>query len=632
MNDLPRLPRWFLLLPMLAIAAWWPIAPYWQSDDFLALHYARDFGNVLHDFVGPQYGAADVWLFYRPLITLSFWFDGLVAGADPFFSHLSNVLAHGAGALLVGLLWRRFLPDGHAFLAGLIWSVMPGHVGAIAWAVGRVDSHTTVWCLLALWSFVRYCDRRELGQRAALWPALAATALALMSKESAFVLPALASVLACCRARGAVATRLLTAARRSAPLWLLFAGYLVFRWLVLGRLGGYLAASYDAATMARGLGSYLANAVAPLRWIGGDSLGALAPWLAGLALVLPIGALLLAPRRALLAALLFAVAAAPLAAFLAGADNVHNLRYLYLPSVVLAGLLAAPGRIAVALVLLAFGAPFVQVRAEQIDADRESARMHTAIRRQADGGAGDPMFVAGMPHANPGGTAVQLHFAVDRMLREPFGPGHPQLFALRPLVEAPGVFRLTPPGAAPFALPQGSTWFFAAATALGRAPAPPVLPELEIRGDLDRDLVVDLTTPRLLALATKELTIGLTTRPGRPQAFRLTIFTANGYLCCLFLDHGETGSGHGTIDLFRLLGGPPLIKAQYGVGDVLNLGDGMVVPATIDLDPTFPALLEAGELDLQRLRFTPTHVASRLLRLRYDRGYAGWVRLVQGRT
>ena len=93
-------PRWLLLLPVLAVAAWWPIAPYWQSDDFLALHYARDFGNVVADFVGPQYGATDVWLFYRPLITLSFWFDQLVGGGIANWAHLFGLLA-GAGLAAV---------------------------------------------------------------------------------------------------------------------------------------------------------------------------------------------------------------------------------------------------------------------------------------------------------------------------------------------------------------------------------------------------------------------------------------------------------------------------------------------------------------------------------------------------
>lgn len=621
-------PRWLLLLPILAIALWWPLDPYWQSDDFLALHYARDLDNVLRDFVGPQYGAADIWLFYRPLITLSFWLDQLVAGADPFVSHLSNVLAHGASALLVALIWRRFLPDGRAFLAGLLWAVIPGHAGSISWAVGRVDSHTTVWCLLAVWLFLRQCERARggAGEPARAWPAALATLLALMSKESAFVLPALATVLAFCVRGGTAGQRVAFAARQSAPLWLLFCACLGFRWLALGGFGGYLGASYDPVTMLSGLLVYVRNLVLPLWWAAGE-IGW--HWLAAAAIPLLPGAIraCIRPLESLAAAALFCVAAAPLAAFLAGADNVHNLRYLYLPSVVIAGLLAAPGWLTALLVLAAWALPFVEVRQDHRQADRESAALHRAIQREADDGAPSPMFVAGLPHVNASGTAVQLHFGVDRMLQPPFGAGRTELFALRPLVPGPGVFRPWPAGE-PFALPRGSTWQFADSSAFGRARPPPPLPELKIAGD--EHGVVDLGSDRLLALAENRLEIGLTTHNGKPGFFRLTVFTANGYLCCGFADHGPPGADHGTIDVRKMLAqGPGLQQALYGLSPAYNLAEGIQVPTIIDLEPEFPALLEQGTRE--GVIFHPTHRARRLLKFRFDRSYPAWVRLVQGR-
>jgi len=631
-DGLPALPRWFWLLPLLAVAAWWPIDPYWASDDFIALHYANDFANALRDFTGPQYGASDLWFFYRPLITLSFWFDLTVAGSDPFFSHLSNVLAHGASALLVGLIWRRFLPDHAAFAAGLLWAMMPGHLGAVAWAVGRVDSHTTVWCLLALWLLLRQCDRARNGETAARWPAVLAAALALLSKESAFVLPPAAMLLALCRSGEGLLTRLQFALRQSAPLWALFALYLGLRFLVLGRLGGYLEARPDLAAIPHGLYTYLANILLPLRYAGSQTLAewGLSRWMwttvAAIPLVWAGLHLVLQPRRLLIVTLLFLGAIAPVATFLHAADNVQTLRFFYLPSVVLAGVLAAPGRIATALLLLTWCVPFYALREQQRDADRESAAMHLAMLKEAADGAPSPMFVAGLPHANQNGTVVQLHFGVDRMLEPPFGPGGTRLYALRPLAEFPGVFRSWPDDE-PRTLPVGSTWFFADPTAFGRAAPPPPLPKLTITGD--EDGVVDLSTPRLLLLAEEKLGIQLRTPGVRPQAFRLTLLTANGYLSCLFPDHGQTPGNDGTIDLRAMFGGrpPDLPPAAWGIGNYF--GDGTVLPATMDLDPEFPALLEAGQME--GAHFLPSHRADRLLRFRFDRGYADWVRLVQGR-
>jgi len=645
-----RPPRWFLCLPLLAILLWWPISPYWQSDDYLALHYARNFGNVLADFTGPQYGATDIWLFYRPLITLSFWFDQLLGGAEPFVSHLSNVLAHGVSALLAALLWRRFLPDGQAFLAGLLWAMMPGHAGTIAWAVGRVDAHTTVWCLFALLLFVRHCERRRTGVRTSVVPALLATAAALASKELGFVVPPLAVGLGMLMASaGSLRARLHFALRATAPLWVLFAAYLGFRLVVLGRFGGYLGTVYAPLEMGKGLLAIVGNLLVPLRWSGTD---VAAGWLGGsrelwiwLAAVPPLLAGLVwlcRPKQLLAAALLFCIASLPMAMFFADAQNVQGLRSFYLPSIVLAGCVAAGGRIVGCLWLLAMAMPFVAIRSTQLDADRQSAALHHALLREAADGAPSPMFVAGLPHANATGSIVQLHFGVDRLLEPPFGQGGTQLYALRPLAEVPGVVRLFASGELPFPLPNGSTWFFADATALGRAPPPRnELPDLRIEGDIDHNGVLDISSARLLDVTNRyaELfekgapTFGLRTPGVKPMGFRVTIFTANGYLSCLCLDYGLGGAHDGSIDMLRFLARDeksvdPAITATQGAAWA---GEGLTIPTTIDLVPEFPVLIEAGTLRMPDKTFVPSHRARRLLTFRFDRGYPAWVRLVQGK-
>jgi hypothetical protein len=88
-------------------------------------------------------------------------------------------------------------PRGQAFAAGLVWALLPSHAGSLAWAVGRVDSHTTVWCLLALLLCVRQVEAQARGSRPrpADAPMLLATAAALCSKELAFVVPPLATLL-----------------------------------------------------------------------------------------------------------------------------------------------------------------------------------------------------------------------------------------------------------------------------------------------------------------------------------------------------------------------------------------------------------------------------------------------------
>jgi hypothetical protein len=645
LQDVTSTPWWFWLLPVLGAAMWWPIGPYFASDDFLAVAYASEFHHVAHDFVGPQYAATDVWSFYRPLITLSFWLDHAIGGAFPPVGHISNVLGHGLSALLVARIWRRFLPDAQAFGAGVLWAMMASHVGSIAWVVGRVDSHTTVWCLLAVWLCLRSVERG--GAR---WPMVLATAAALLSKELALMVPPLCSWLAFLRAPGGFRARLLLAWRSSWPAWLLLAIYLPFRVLVLGRFGGYDASRFDAERIVLGTGSIVLDLLVPLRWIGrptGDSLLPMATFLVTAAVPVAI-ALLVAivrrPRHVAGALVAWLVALTPMAAFLSVCDNPHNLRYQYLPSIAIAGVLAAGHRWIVPAVALAWLWPMVAVRVEQHAADRQSARMHAAMLREAPDVPAGPMFVAGLPHANASGTAVQLHFGVDRMLRAPFCERDVPLDAWRPLRPQADSITLQGTDGMPFALPEGSTWWFADATALGRAPAPAPLPELVVAGD--RDGVLEISSAELdtwlgryeQMIAAREPSFGLTFPGVAAMGFRVTIFTANGYLSCWCPNHAMPGSTDARLDIVRMLGGdrhnpvwpqPALVVQRFDPNGPF-VGDMLPVPTTIDLDPSFPVLIEAGSFQPAKGTFTPTHRARRLVRFRFDRDYPDWVRRAQG--
>ena len=228
---------------------------------------------------------------------------------------------------------------------------------------------------------------------------------------------------------------------------------------------------------------------------------------------------------------------------------------------------------------------------------------------------------------------MQLHFGVDRMLQPPFLDPGVVLHAWRPIVDAPGVVRLEQPGEPPFQLPIGSTWWFADERSLGRAPAPAPLPDLPITGDVDG--VFDLTTSRLdtlialvrAGIGPQDESFGLRTSGVRPPVFRVTIFTASGYLACLCLDHASPGAADGWLDALRFFskGNDPLAVGNLSTRAELLVGEALIVPTTIDLDPAFPTLLEGGTFDMATRTFTATHRARRMITFRFDRGYAHWV-------
>ena len=438
-------------------------------------------------------------------------------------------------------------------------------------------------------------------------------------------MPALAACLVALRTSGAPRARLRTAARATAPLWTLLAVYFVWRWLALGRVvGGYDQMQFGVGTMALGLARTTLHLLVPLSWSHAEPCAEAWLWLSGTVVLAAIGPALRRPRR-LVAVALFALACAPMATFLASAHNPHNLRYWYLPTAALVGLLAAPGRVVAALVLASWLYPLWHVRAEVTRADRASRAVHGTLQQVADAGAPAPLFVAGLPRGTADGTSLQYHFGVDRVLQPPFRRDGVGLFALRPIADGPLVFRRDDG-----ALPLGSTWQLDG-SAITRVPPPPPLPDLPISGDVDANGTIDLSYARLHELVQRGRPLALRTAAGRPQAFRLTLFTATGYFCCLFPDHGPAEADHGTIDLETFFLGRPngtrdgwlVSPTTYAHGEAFVMR-GLEVPTTIDLEPSFPVQLEAGAL--QGDRFVPSHRARRLLTFAFDRDYPRWVR------
>lgn len=124
---------------------------------------------------------------YRPLTVWTFALNRHLAGEAPFTYHLVNILLHGAVAALLCLVWRRCLgQEGLAWWAALLFAVHPALCEAVAGLVGRADLLAAFFGLLAL-------HQHLLGPQARRRHGWAGAALlaALLSKESAVVLPAL---------------------------------------------------------------------------------------------------------------------------------------------------------------------------------------------------------------------------------------------------------------------------------------------------------------------------------------------------------------------------------------------------------------------------------------------------------
>ena len=129
--------------------------------------------------------------YYRPAVLLSLWVDGRLAAAVPVVRHLHGVLLHALASTLAYTLLALLLGStAGAFAGAVLFAVHPVHTESVAFVSGRTDVLCTVFVLLAavLWSRVRAGSAR----RPKLESALSAVAflLACLTKEVAFMLPA----------------------------------------------------------------------------------------------------------------------------------------------------------------------------------------------------------------------------------------------------------------------------------------------------------------------------------------------------------------------------------------------------------------------------------------------------------
>lgn len=585
----------------LVLVACFPLHPYWQSDDFVAIAYASDAGRAFSDFAGNQYGLEGVVWFYRPLVTVSYWLEQAIGGGpNPALSHIVNALAHATSAVLLGAIAARLLGPLRGWLAGLAWGLSPSHAGAVFWAAGRVDAHTAVWIGLACLLQVRAVRRQGRGR----WLALLALCAALCTKEHAVVTPLLFVGLGLTLGRQGQRAR---AVFQAWPAFVVVAGYLGLRIALFGQIGGYdAAATRDVLGQLAGLGDTTLTLLNPLRRLG-HSVAAIPGFVVLLGYVPALLAVGLIVRRRQIrelvgCAVAYVILALPAFPFWAQ-PGVESLRYSYFPFAALALLLAAGGPVPILASLAVFALPTVEQHRDWFAAYADVKAYHGALLEDRTSLPDGPLFVAGLPRQNERHTVVELHLGVDRLLQPPFAlTDARRVFALRPLTTR-GDARTVPYGETaglPFGAP---TLRFDGADTRALLPRAE-LPDLALTGP------ARLATDSLDAINRGEIDAKLVVRGVRAAKFRVTIFTACGYLTA---EVDDVGSGNdGAVGLRDVLVARHVHRDGADQAHVLFA---LAIATTFDLDTTFPLLVEA--LDEQGVT---THANRTPFMLGFDRG------------
>ena len=276
-------------------------------------------------------------LFLRPVGFVLYRLNYQWAGIHATRWHVGSISLHAIDAWLVYLLCRNLgLRRSGSLCAGLIFAMSAAAAEPVAWIDAGFDLVTTAFVLVVLLLVCRYLGS---GNHAPLAAALAVTVMGVLSKESAYCLPALVVLTALIHPRADRPRALRAFLLIAAACIIVFA----YRWWALGGVGGYLVRGAGAAEFLRYNLVPRANALllrlwtvlfSPVNW--SEPLTPISKAVLA-ALPLPIVSLVLVariPRRQFLACLGFTLAAAiPAQEMLLIGLDLSGTRVLYLPAV-----------------------------------------------------------------------------------------------------------------------------------------------------------------------------------------------------------------------------------------------------------------------------------------------------------
>ena len=126
-------------------------------------------------------------LFYRPLVSLSYWLDFRAWGLNPAAFHLTNILIHAINVMaFFFILIALSLSPRSAFLGAFLFSVYPLHFENVSWISGRTDLLAFLFAALSILFFIRHL---KTPSRLNLPVSGAAYFLGLLCKENVVLLP-----------------------------------------------------------------------------------------------------------------------------------------------------------------------------------------------------------------------------------------------------------------------------------------------------------------------------------------------------------------------------------------------------------------------------------------------------------
>jgi hypothetical protein len=313
-------PRWLiaLVLVLVVLSFVQGLPYYFISDDYFVLHRAREFTLARVPFILTH--CTDC-AFFRPIGDLSWYLQYPLSGTRPAAWHGVELTVHTLNCALVYLLFSAVFASRKIGLwTAAFFGLHPANTEAVSYlGAGEQILFASVFVLSALVLFVRYCRRPSTG--ALVW-SLFTGLMALWSKESAYVLPLLAAL---------IAWRMGAPLRKTLPYWILTAAAFVYRWILIGGIGGYQETHATPLGTGKALGMRIWAILAiPVNWSTPLEIYAIAGLAAGLAAYMLLPAAGVARKDVCFAVAWIVLCALPAIQLLLIGSNLLNSRLLYL--------------------------------------------------------------------------------------------------------------------------------------------------------------------------------------------------------------------------------------------------------------------------------------------------------------
>jgi hypothetical protein len=383
---------WPAFLCVFSVAVMSPtLTAYFHADDGSIVYQLSQIRNPLAIFFDRNLSLQLNYAHFRPFPFLALWVEHALSGVNPLGYHLIPAMAVAFTAFLLGVaLSGSGLPLAAGRLAAILFIVSPATVGTAIWPSAQFDVWAALFIVLAFVLLVRARNSDRVGLYGA---SLGATLLALLSKESVITVAALLPLVDIARFKRLPRLRQIV---ECSAWWGILATYLLWRVMMLGRMGGYRGADLNG-------GSFYLQAMMSLEFYWRLMSNIVSPGNLVLVLVFAVTYaffLLHTPARAAWYGAITVVCALPAVPLLPWGPL--QLRYLYLPGIALIAwfaeatvtvwksthlVLRAIGVLALAYSLVMFGKASADVmRVYRIETDQEEVATRSASKllRESD--------------------------------------------------------------------------------------------------------------------------------------------------------------------------------------------------------------------------------------------------------